>query len=71
MSVIPDELDATVMRNLGEALIGRARAMEEAGRRGRLRLSEVGIQMLTEILSRGSRPTVGFYLRYRAADDDG
>jgi hypothetical protein len=69
VNLIPDELDANTVRGLGQALIGRARAMEEVGRRGRLRLTDEGIQRLAEMLCRGDRPTLGFYRRNRAMDD--
>ncbi len=68
--MIVDALDSRTMRDLGHALIARARAAEEAERAGRVELTQDGVVRLAEILAVGDRPTVGFYRRYarRRAD---
>jgi hypothetical protein len=64
VSVIPIALDSRACRELGWALIERAKAAEEAERTGRLELTEAGIVRLAEIIAAGSSPTVGFWRRY-------
>lgn len=58
-------MDPTTMRDLGHALIARAAAAEEVGRRKAYRnLTPSGVERLAEILAAGSSPTCGFFTRY-------
>jgi hypothetical protein len=59
------ELSADTLRELGAALIRRAVAMEAAERAGRAELNDEGIDRLAA----RSRPTIGFYCRYRVCRD--
>jgi hypothetical protein len=66
----PDGLSPRALRDLGRALIARAEAAEQAYPEpfvtARRQLSPEGVERLIEIVSSGSTPTLGFWLRYRA-----
>ena len=64
MNTISAQLDPKSLRDLGVALIARAQAAEETNRTSDLELLEDGVERLAEILCRGGRPTIGFWVRY-------
>jgi hypothetical protein len=68
MTVIPDTLSPRTKRHLAHALLASAEAAEEVQRQRRLELTEEGTVKLASILMAGSKPTVGFYRRYRVMD---
>jgi hypothetical protein len=61
--MIPVDLGPRTLRDLGHALIDRARAAEAADRAGR-ELTPEGVERLAEIIAGGSRPSLGFWLRH-------
>jgi hypothetical protein len=69
--VIPANLSPRNLRDLGHVLLERARAAEAADRRSRRELTPEGVERLAEIIASGSRPTVGFWCRYKQAETDG
>jgi hypothetical protein len=64
MSNIPTTLTPRSCRDLGTALIARACAEEQVNRQGNLELLEDGVERLADLLARGERPSVGFWVRY-------
>jgi hypothetical protein len=62
MTELPITLSSSSCRDLGHALLARAREAEKPS--GGLDLDEAGVERLTEILCAGSKPTVGFWVRY-------
>jgi hypothetical protein len=60
-------LEPRVLRHLGNALIARADAAEAAERASYLELTDEGLERLADIVISGSRPTIGFWRRYRIA----
>ena len=63
-TMIPADLSPRTLSELGHVLIERARAAEAVERISRRELTPEGIERLAEIVSAGSRPTVGFWRRY-------
>jgi hypothetical protein len=64
MSAIPATMTPRACRDLGAALIARAWAAEQVDRQGNLELLEDGVERLADLLARGERPSVGFWVRY-------
>jgi len=62
--MIPVDLGPRALRDLGHALIERARAADAADRAGRRELTPEGVERLAEIIAGGSRPSLGFWLRH-------
>jgi hypothetical protein len=63
--VISAQLSPRTLRHLGHALLARADAAEATDRSAVARLTPEGVDRLAEILTTGSRPTVGFWRRYQ------
>jgi hypothetical protein len=70
MSTIPAQLSARTLRDLGSALIARARAVEQSEATYGRELSPEGVERLAEILAAGSRPSLGFWLRHSTGRSD-
>ena len=64
-NMIPVDLSPRALRDLGSALLERARAAEAVERRAYRELTDEGVDRLAEILAAGSKPTLGFWRRNR------
>ena len=72
-TVAPNLRDPLVLRDLGDALKARARAIEATSPEmvARRELTPEGIEKLADIYLGGGKPTVGFWRRYRIRGDLG
>lgn len=67
-STLPPPMAPSTLRDLGHALIERARAMESkmiGPPVPAAQLTDEGLNRLAEMVMLRQRPTVGFWLRYR------
>lgn len=71
MTALIDSLDPRAARNLGHALIERARYAEAAERLTGLTLTSEGVDRLAELVMAGKTPSLGFWRRYGRRNDAG